>query len=350
MTKIKALVVRWLITLVVVAGLLFLIWKFIIHAEKQTYETPLEPVKTEMAQRGDFEQSINLTGYIEAADMVPVVSFVNGTLETLNVEEGQWVEKDSVIACVDPEPYTLQAQQAEAVYLAAQATYERVKNLFDSNAASRQNLDEAKAQLDAYKAQYDLSMVQLGYTEIKAPVSGTVLSVQSTEGSAVAQGTCVAVLADLNDLEIVLNVPETYYSTIVSNLENVRAEITRSGEEETASARVSIVSPYIDAQSRTFKLTMKIEEGDLLLRPGMFVSVSLVYNRMENVLLLSQKSTTADGSLYMFDPQSSTAKYLGDISLAQGTEYIVIPESYSSVLFITEGQNSVLDGQKVRQI
>lgn len=350
MTKKNAFFLRWLITVAIVLGLLFMIWKFILNAEKQTYDRPLEPVKTQLAQRGDFEQSIRLTGYIQASDTVPVVSFVNGTLNELLVEEGQWVEKDTIIARVDPEPYKLQADQAQAVYLAALATFERIESLQSSNAVTKQNYDEAKAQLDAYKAQYDLANVQLGYTDIKSPVSGTVLTVQSTESSAVAQGTCVAVIADLSRLEIALSVPETYYQIIVSNKENVKARLTRSGDSCVSEATVSTISPYIDPQSRTFRLTLSVEEGDMLLRPGMFVSAELVYNTMENVLLLPQKATCADGSLYMYDAENEKAVYLGNIAVEEGPEFIVVPESYSGKPFITEGQNSVLDGQRVRVI
>ncbi len=350
MTKKKALIIRWLITFVIVLGLLFMIWKFVLNAEKESYERPLEPVKTELAQRGDFEQSIRLTGYIQASDTVPVVSFVSGTLNELLVEEGQWVEKDTIIARVDSEPYRLQAEQAQAVYLAALATFERIESLQQSNAVTKQNYDEAKAQVDAYKAQYELANVQLEYTDIKAPVSGTVLTVQSTESSAVAQGTCVAVIADLSRLEIVLNVPETYYQTIVSNREAVRAHLTRSGDGSVAEAAVSTISPYIDPQSRTFRLTLAVEEKDMLLAPGMFVSAELIYNTMENVLLLPQKATCADGSVYMYDQETGRAVYLGNIAVAEGSEFIVVPESYNGKPFITEGQNSVLDGQKVRVV
>lgn len=350
MTKGKSFVLRWLITALIVIGLLFIIWKFIINADKQTYEAPLEPVKTEMAVRGNFEQSIRLNGYVQASDMIPVVSFVSGTLNELPVKEGQWVEKDTVIARVDPEPYKLQADQAEALYLAAKATFARVENLIQSNAVTKQNYDEAKAQLDAYKAQFDLANVQLGYTDIKAPVSGTVLTVQSIESSAVSQGTCVAVIADLEKLEIVLSVPETYYGIIEKNRESVKARITRSGEDSVAVATVSTISPYIEPQSRSFSLTLKINDGDLLLRPGMFVTAELVYNTMENVLLLPQKATCTDGTVYMYDSETEKAVYLGNIAVAAGSEYIVIPESYSNTAFITEGQNSVLEGERVRVI
>lgn len=172
----------------------------------------------------------------------------------------------------------------------------------------------------------------------------------STESSAVSQGTCVAVIADLEKLEIVLSVPETYYGIIEKNRESVKARITRSGEDSVAEATVSTISPYIDPQSRSFSLTLKINDGDLLLRPGMFVTAELVYNTMENVLLLPQKATCTDGTVYMYDSETEKAVYLGNIAVAEGSEYIVIPESYSNTAFITEGQNSVLEGERVRVI
>lgn len=350
MKKYTSLIIRWAITLLIVAVLVFIIWKFMINRTVSTYEKPLEPVKVEKAQRGELEQVLKLSGYINASDTVPVVSFVSGTLDSLDVKEGQWIEKDQVIAAVDPEPYKLQSDQAEAVYLAAKATFERVSALYKANAATKQNYDEAKAQYDAYKAQYDLANVQLGYTEIKAPVSGTVLSVEVSQSSPVSQGTCVAVIADLSSLEITLDVPETYYETINRNQGNISATISRSSSSYTSPAYVSTVSPYVNPQSRTFGMTFTIGQSEAVLKPGMFVTVSLVYNRLENSLLLPWRASCTDGTVYAYNEEKQCAQYLGNIAVAEGSEYFAIPDEYENTLFIVEGQNSVLDGQKVSVI
>lgn len=198
MSRRSSVVIRWLITLFVIGLGLFLIWKFIINRPKAVFENPLSPVKVEKPYRATVEESLELSGYIEAQAMIPVVPFVQGTITGYYVKAGDYVTEGQVLAQIDSEPYELQVKQAEAVYLAAEATFTRVSNLYESGAATRQNYDEAKAQYDAYKAQYELAKVQLGYATVTAPKSGTILMADSAEGSIGTSTSPLYVIADLN--------------------------------------------------------------------------------------------------------------------------------------------------------
>ncbi len=108
----SAVFVRWLITLVVVGLGLFLIWKFIISKPKDVYESPLAPVRVEKPFRATVQESLELSGYIEAQAMIPVVPFVQGTITGYYAKAGDHVEEGQVIAQIDSEPYELQAKQA----------------------------------------------------------------------------------------------------------------------------------------------------------------------------------------------------------------------------------------------
>ncbi|MBR6348794.1 MAG: efflux RND transporter periplasmic adaptor subunit, partial [Spirochaetales bacterium] len=235
--------------------------------------------------------------------------------------------------------------QAEAVYLAAEATFTRVSNLFESGAATRQNYDEAKAQLDAYKAQYDLANVQLGYATVTAPKSGTILMADSAEGSIGTSSNPLYVIADLNSLQINLNVPERYFNLINANKDNIRAIVYRDGAE--VPAVVDTVAPYVSPESKTFKVTLKLQGDVSRFRPGMYVRVSMVYMTYENALVLDQTTRNTDGSAYIYDPETQTAKYVSlDVIASDNTKFI-IDEKWADTLFIVDGQGTVLDGQKV---
>ncbi|MBR6348483.1 MAG: biotin/lipoyl-binding protein, partial [Spirochaetales bacterium] len=197
MARRGAVIVRWIITLAVIGAGLFLIWKFVINRPKKVFENPLAAVVTAKPYRASVDQTLELSGYIEPQALIPVVPFVQGTITGYYAKAGDYVNEGDVLAQIDSTPYELQAKQAEAVYLAAEATFTRVSNLYGSGAATRQNYDEAKAQLDAYKAQYDLANVQLGYATVTAPKSGTILMADSAEGSIGTSTSPLYVIADL---------------------------------------------------------------------------------------------------------------------------------------------------------
>ena len=295
--------------------------------------------------RASVDQTLELSGYIEPQALIPVVPFVQGTITGYYAKAGDYVNEGDVLAQIDSTPYELQAKQAEAVYLAAEATFTRVSNLYESGAATRQNYDEAKAQLDAYKAQYDLANVQLGYATVTAPKSGTILMADSAEGSIGTSSNPLYVIADLNSLQINLNVPERYFNLIIANKDNIRAIVYRDGAE--VPAVVDTVAPYVSPESKTFKVTLKLQGDVSRFRPGMYVRVSMVYLTYENALVLDQTTRNTDGSAYIYDPETQTAKYVSlDVIASDNTKFI-IDEKWADTLFIVDGQGTVLDGQKV---
>ena len=335
----------WLVTGLVVAAAAFMVWFFVIKSKNRTYTTPLTPVRVIQPYVADIEETIELTGYIEAQAMIPVVPFVPGTIKESLVKAGQYVEEGQLMAVVDPEPYALQAKQAEAVYLAAQSTFERVSSLYESGAATRQNYDEVKAQYDAYKAQYELAMLQLGYANITAPVSGTILIADGAEGSVAVNTTYLFVIADLDKLEVNLNVPENYYSIISANIDNLVGKVTKDGQ--TSFCEVDSVAPYISPTSKTFEVKLKLTDNPSAFKPGMFVKVELIYNTMEDVYVLPTSVANTDGSVYTYDPQTGTAVYTELEMEHTDGKVFAVDGSCADMYFICEGQSMVLDGQRV---
>lgn len=341
-------IIRWVITIIVIAIGVFLIWKFVINMPEEVYENPLSPVKVAKPYRSDVQESLELTGYIEASAMIPVVPFVQGTITGYYAKAGDFVNEGDVMAQIDSEPYELQVKQAEAVYLAAEATFERVSNLYEAGAATKQNYDEAKAQLDAYKAQYDLANVQLGYATVTAPKSGTVLMADSAEGSIGTSSSPLYVIADLDNLQINLNVPERYFDLIIDNKDSIKAIVSRNGAE--IEAEVETIAPYVSPESKTFKVTLKLKGDTSKFRPGMYVQISMVYKTYEDVLVLDQRTRNTDGSAYWYDPETQTANYVVlDVIAADNTKF-VIDDKWADTLFIVDGQGFVLDGQKVNAL
>lgn len=336
---------KWIILLILAAVAALILWVYVINGEKEAYTAPLAAVKIAKPYRANVEESLTFNGFVEAQAMVPVVPFVSGTLESYLAKAGDYVEKDQLLAVVDKQPYELQVQQAEAVYLAAKATYERVSNLYSTGAVSKQNYDEAKAQYDAYKAQYDLANVQLGYTDVKAPISGTILMADSSEGSIATQTSPLYVIADLSKLKVNLNVPEKYFDIINDNIENLKVVITRNGA--TCNASVTSVAPYVSPQSKTFAVTLKLTDNISAFRPGMFVSVNLVYNKIENALVLDWSVQNSDTSVYSYDSSTEKVKYEKIDITASDAQHFVIDEKYSNTWFVVDGQGVLLDGQKV---
>lgn len=372
--KTKAsIVVRYVVVVVVIAAVVVPL-RILTSRNKNAYTAPLPAVVVEYPQKQTILSSITLSGHIEARSMVPVVPLVSGTIMEYPVKAGATVRKGELLAQIDPEPFRQQMLQARAAYTGYENSFTRVSGLYSSGAATRQEYDTVKAQRDAAKAQYDLAVLQLGYASVASPVDGTVLAAPLSEGSVASPQQPVAVVADLSDLVVRLDVPEKYFSLFNKSRDSLEAVVTRPGEEgisESAQCTASIdtIAPYIDGASKTFETVLQLEDVPGDFRPGMYVKVTVVFQRHEDVPVLPVSARKTDGSCYLFVMDNAggestdmetgatgvsmekvargTARHVVlDAAVSDG-EWFMVPPEYAECLFIVEGQGTVFNNQPV---
>ena len=318
----------------------------------------LPVVVTQKPVRQNLVESISISGYIEAKSMIPVVPFVSGTITEYPVSVGDYVEKNQLLAKIDDKPFRQQMIQAEAAYFAAKSTYDRVESLYKAGATTQQNYDTTRAQYDANKAQYDLAKLQLGYTEVCSPISGTVLVADQAVGDIGNQQSPVAIVADLNNLVVRLKVPEKYFDLFVSEKENLSVKITRPAEKNlfedaVSPAIIENIAPYVSPQNKTFEVVCRLTQNSERFKPGMFVKVQIAYKTYENVPVIPLNAKKMDGSFYIYDEESQTVHFqmpdekTSISSVNDGINFIV-DEKFADSYFVIDGQNFVFDGQKVR--
>ena len=333
----------------------FILLTFLVTRKKPVAEKPdtIPAVVLEKPHIGKLVESVTISGYVEANAMIPVLPFVSGTITEYPARAGDFVEKDTLLAKIDDAPFRQQMLQAQAAWFAAQSTFDRIENLYKAGATTQQNYDSAKAQADASKAQYDLALLQVDYTEVKAPVDGTILIADQAVGGVGNQSQPVAVLADLSNQVVRLKVPEKYFDLFTLERDSLQVTVTRPAEKNmyedaVTNATIENIAPYVSPESKNFIVVCRLDEPGNRFRPGMFVKVQVAYKTYENVPLISLKARKLDGSFYVFNEADSSVKFVnGDELPLDGTNFIV-PEEYRNSYIVMDGQNFVFDGQKVR--
>lgn len=366
--KLTSVLMYLVLFIVFVALFLVLRWFYSTRTET-TYERPTTPVEVTMPQVRTLTKQITLSSYVSAEDTVAVVPYLDGTILTYNVQEGDYVNEGDVIATIDPEPYELQRKQAEAAYLGYQSTFERVENLYKTGGASKQDYDSVKAQRDAYKAQLELAELQLSYTNVKAKTSGTILKTLASQGGTAAKGTPIAVIANLDDLTVNLNLGEQYFGlfskanttagdTTTPSANDYTITVTRPAvqysQEVSTTATIKAVSPYVDSSSRNFKLYLKLDDPSAF-NPGMYVKVTIAIETQTGYSI-ERKAMKLDGSAYYVQKANGTetdasseytAKSIGLSNAFATSEYVIVPDEYKDEMFIIKGQNDIFAGQPV---
>ena len=336
-------------------AVIFVLLIVLVTRKKPVAEKPdaLPAVVLQKPVNGTLVESVTISGYVEANAMIPVVPFVSGTITEYPARAGDFVEKDTLLAKIDDAPFRQQLIQAEAAYFAAKSTFDRIENLYKSGATTQQNYDSAKAQADATKAQYDLAHLQVDYTEVRAPVNGTILIADQAVGGVGNQTQPVAVLADLTNQVVRLKVPEKYFDLFNLERDSLSVKVTRPAEKDmyedaVTTATIENIAPYVSPESKNFIVVCHLDEPADRFRPGMFVKVQVAYKTYENVPVISLKARKMDGSFYVYDETTSTVKFVEASSFPVDENNFIVPEEYRDSYIVMDGQNFVFDGQKVR--
>ena len=363
----KSGVLKYILVVVAALGIVLGV-KFFAGNEAVAYTVPVPAVSVALPVVGTMEESLTINGHVEARSMIPVIPLVSGTIMDYPARAGEQVEKGQLLAQIDPESFRQQMLQAQAAYTGFESSFKRVEGLYKAGAATKQEYDTVKAQRDAARAQYDLAVLQLGYASVSSPVAGTVLAAPLSAGSVASSPQPVAVVADLSDLVVRLQVPEKYFTLFFQYRHQLKAQIILpqdevrigvSQEEKVAQGRLDTMAPYIDGASKTFETVFQLEEGAQWFTPGMFVRVKIVFNSLENVLLLPITARKMDGTLYFLeaadevkaDSEAGIRGRLVSLNFSDcpaDDQWIMVPEEYRTRLFVVEGQETVLAGQEVQ--
>ena len=306
---------------------------------------PLPLVKIQKPTRESIFYRLQFTG-----DMVPVrqaniYAKVGGSLERVNVDIGSQVATGQVLAKIDTTELYQQYQQMYATYENARVNYQRSKELFEQNLVAKQDADNAEAALTVAKANYDLAATRLGYAAITAPFSGFITKRLLDPGALVnTNTTSLFWLMDLDMMKVIVNVLE---KDIPLMKEGKQAQVTVDaypGREF-----VGIVKRYaqaVDVYTRTMAVEVDVQNGDHLLKPGMFARVTLIVSEHPGALTVPTQAILSDNKgSYLFVAVNDTARRR---TVSPGTEQDSRIEIVKGLAgdenVITTGQQFVKDG------
>ena len=193
----------------------------------------------------------------------------------------------------------------------------------------------------------------MGYTEVRAPVSGTILMANQAVGSIGTQTTPVAVLADLSNQVVRLKVAEKYFDLFTMERKKLSVSIIRPAEkgmyeDAVTTATIENIAPYVSPESKNFEVVCRLDNPGDRFRPGMFVKVKVAYKTHKNVPVLPIQTKKMDGSFYIYQPETQTVKYVQAEKTPDDGEFFIVDSQYADNYFVTDGQNFVFDGQKVK--
>jgi HlyD family secretion protein len=321
------------------------------------------PVKVLKLEERDFSSTLSLMGTINYASKADVSSEIGGVLSSVNVEEGDVLQKGQVIAVIDSTLLQAQLKQAQASLEMAEIdlrkseyemrkaeaevestriTVEKLKDYFDTQkklftigGITQSKLDEAEIRYQKSLADYKTALEDLRSLQVKsnqgrieaearviraradvdeikariekstirAPISGIVSSKRKWTGESISINPGDSVIVTIVDTKDVYAEADLNERNLGSVKVGQQAEVIADAYPDLSfTGKTHLISPTIDRDSRTVKVKVKVSNDKQLLKPGMFVRVKIVLDSLQNVVAVPQEAviTTEDGREMVF--------------------------------------------------
>jgi len=318
------------------------------HSETKNEKGKLVvPIEIDIVTIGDIAAYFTGTATIEAEEETDVVAKVGGVVEKIMVEEGEFVKTGDVLAHLDDEMISVQLAQAEANLKKLENNYKRNKNLHEKQLVSTEIFQQTKYEYEQQKAAYAMSRLNLGYTAIRTPISGVVAERWVKIGNMILPNQPTFKVSGMNPLIAVLHIPERQLGKLRPGL-SVKLGVDAIDKEE-VDGHIKRISPIVDPQTGTVKVTIEANDALGRLRPGMFARVKIIYDVHVNTFKIPKDAIISEDRESAVYVVRDSVAYRQNVKIGYtNTTHVEILEGISPEdTVVTTGKGSLKDSVRV---
>ena len=314
--------------------------------------------------------SLSQLGTVTPLATVTVKTQISGYLVQVGFREGQMVNKGDFLAQIDPRPYQVALEQAQAqlakdqaLLKNAQVDLQRYNTLVAQNSIAKQTRDtqvslvaQDEATIKADQAQIDVQKLNLTYCRIISPVTGRVGLRQVDAGNYVqtSDPNGIVVVTQLQPISVIFTLPEDNLPEV---MKRVRAGAVlpvtaydRTGATELASGKLDTVDNQIDTTTGTVKMRAIFDNDQLALFPNQFVNVKLLVNTLHDADIVPNSAVQrgAPGTfVYIVKPEKTVAVQKVKLGPSDGQRIAILSGLEPGESVVTDGADRLRDGAKV---
>ncbi|RUO81496.1 efflux RND transporter periplasmic adaptor subunit [Idiomarina tyrosinivorans] len=311
------------------------------------------PVEVTTAGEGAITANYQTTAVLEPESEADVISRVNGIVETLRVEEGDYVKKGQVLATLRDEEYRIKRDEMAAELASVKQELSRLEQMHKEGLVSADAYDKVKYRYQATKAQYDMAAYQHDNTVIRAPISGYIAERFVKVGNLVTQYEEKALfhIVAQETLQGIVYLPEKQLANV--KVGQTALLYTAVSNEHPITANIERISPMIDSDTGTFKVVLQVNNSNGQLKAGMFAKVQMQYETHNNVVLLPRYAVVSvDDKHSVFRVNSENKAEKVDITIGfENESWVEVQQGIAAGdKVVTSGQNQLKDQTQVSVI
>src|SRR6516162_5481459 len=328
------------------------------------------PVALATVTKGDMPVTLTGLGTVTPLATVTVKTQISGYLTEVAFQEGQMVKKGDFLAQIDPRPYQVALEQAEAqlgkdqaLLRNAQLDLQRYNTLVAQNSIARQTRDtqvslvaQDQAAIKTDQAQVDAQKLNLVYAHIISPVTGRVGLRQVDAGNYVqtSDPNGIVVVTQLQPISVIFTLPEDNLPAVMKQVHAGAAlpvtAYDRTGTTELGKGRLETVDNQIDTTTGTVKLRAIFDNEQEILFPNQFVNVQLLVDTMHDtdIVPVSAIQHGAPGAfVYVVKPDQTAAVQKVKLGPGDGQQIAVLDGLQPGEKVVVDGSDRLREGAKV---
>ena len=253
------------------------------------------PVTVAPVTAGLIESVVTATGTLRPVREAQIITEIKGdlTFTEINgrlVTEGTPVERGQVIARLNNKEWVVgvRSSSKKLAMDTAKKTLDEQEVLFKRGLTTEKEVENARKVWQDAKASYEDAGIQMDKTTLRAPITGVLSEVSDiTQGTLVPQNTPIVKIVDFSHVLVDLQIPNAQISKVgIGQPLRVR---NYAFPDQSFAGEITAINPVLDAITRTFRAVGKVDNADLLLRPGMFVQAEIITESREDVVLISRQ-------------------------------------------------------------
>jgi membrane fusion protein, multidrug efflux system len=320
-------------------------------------------------QRQDIPVYLTGLGSVVAFNTANIKSRVDGQIMRVLVREGQNVNQGELLIEIDPRPFQVQLEQAQAQLARDQAqladaklNLTRYTALIPSGSIAQQQVDTQKAlvgQLDGTirndQAQIDNAKLQIVYCHITAPFNGRVGLRQVDPGNIVhaSDTNPMLILTQLQPIAVIFTLPEDQLPSVARRMRSSTLEVdaySRDDQTKLAAGKLLTIDNQIDPSTGTAKLKAVFDNRDNQLWPNQFVNANLLLETRKNATVVPTAAILRgpQGTIvYAVKPDKTVEARPVTLSLTQGNLSAIATGLTPGDVVVTDGQDKLQTGSKI---
>ncbi|QJR79430.1 efflux RND transporter periplasmic adaptor subunit [Alteromonas pelagimontana] len=310
------------------------------------------PVETTAVTTGAIASNYATTAILEAREEAFVVARASGIIEEIYVEEGDYVEKGEVLAQLDKKRYELNLSKAKADLVGLEKELDKINKVYSQKLVSDDTFDKLSAQYESAKATEKLAELDLTETTIIAPISGYIAERNAKVGNLTEsfQREKMFHIVQQKALQGIVYLPESELTNIHKDQAAILT-IPALADQEVI-GYVERISPVVDAQTGTFKVTLRIPNQQEILKSGMFSEVALTYAIRKNATLLPRQALVSiDNKTSVFVVKDGVAQKVDVIlGFQEGDHVEVLNGLTGKETVVTVGHQNLKDQSPVEVV